>query len=276
METKHLTERLQKILAHAGYGSRRGCETMIEEGRVTVDGKISKLGDKADPQTQRITLDGMPIRKAQAHTYIMLHKPRGIISTTSDPEDRRTVRDLVNVPQRLYPVGRLDIKSEGLILLTDDGDLTQHLTHPRYEHPRVYRTLVDGEPGEADLRRWLRGINLDGEPVKFDAVEIISVSQGRTWLLVTVHEGRKHLVRRVINAMGYFVVRLIRVKMGPLQLDTLRPGRWRYLNRTEISALRKKVGLSDVPGGRPNPDKLRSKRNPNRRGSNSRSRKSRR
>jgi len=176
------TERLQKILAHAGYGSRRTCETMIEQGRVTVEGKVAKLGDKADPTAQRITLDGVPIRRPPAHTYIMLHKPRGILSTTNDPEDRRTVLDLVNVPQRLYPVGRLDADSEGLILLTDDGKLTQHLTHPSYGHARVYRVLVDGEPGEAELTRWRRGINLDGNPMGFDRVEVISQAHGRTWL----------------------------------------------------------------------------------------------
>ena len=236
-------DRLQKILAGAGYGSRRTCERMIEEGRVTVDGRIAQLGDKADPATQRITLDGVPIRRPRARTYIIVYKPRGYITTTNDPEGRRTVMNLVDLPQRLYPVGRLDADSEGLILLTDDGELTERLTHPRYGHPRVYRVLVAGEPTDETLERWRRGITLDGKRSRFDKLTVERRDHEQTWLRVTVHEGRKHLVRRIVAAMGHPAKRLIRVEMGPLKLGDLTARRWRYLHNSEIYALRKEVGL---------------------------------
>ncbi len=243
MENENL-ERLQKILANAGYGSRRACEALIEEGRVTVDGRVAQLGDKADPTTQRITLDGVPIRRPQAHTYIIVYKPRGYITTTDDPEGRRTIMDLIPLPQRLYPVGRLDADSEGLVLLTDDGELTERLTHPRYGHARVYRVLVAGEPTAETLERWRRGITLDGKPARFTQVKIEYQERGQSWLRVTVHEGRKHLIRRIVAALGHPAQRLIRVAMGSLQLGDLTTGRWRYLRDSEINALRQEAGLS--------------------------------
>lgn len=238
------SERLQKILAAAGYGSRRACEVMIEEGRVTVDGRIAQLGDKADPTTQRITLDGMPIRRPQAHTYVIVYKPRGYITTTDDPEGRKTILDLVPLPQRLYPVGRLDADSEGLVLLTDDGELTERLTHPRYGHARVYRALIAGEPTQETLERWQRGVTLDGRRSNFSQIKVEYQERGQTWLRVTIHEGRKHLVRRITAALGHPVQRLIRVEMGSLQLGDLTTGRWRYLREGEVNALRKEVGLT--------------------------------
>ncbi len=243
-------ERLQKILAQAGYGSRRACEAIIASGRVEVDGRIARLGDKADPTTQRIIVDGEPLRLPRGHTYIALYKPRGVISTTRDPGGRRTVLDLVPLPQRLYPVGRLDAESEGLILLTDDGELTERLTHPRYGHPRVYRVLVHGEPTARTLERWQRGITLDGKSARFHRVEVEAQERGRTWLRVTVLEGRKHLIRRIVAALGHPAMRLIRVKMGPISLGKLRPGQWRYLNRSELHALRKAVSRATSPSRR--------------------------
>lgn len=235
------TERLQKILARAGYGSRRACEKIIEEGRVTVDGRIASLGDNADPQTQKIVVDGVTLRyKPPTYTYIMLHKPQGVLSTVRDPHGRRTVLDLVQVPERIYPVGRLDYESEGLLLLTDDGELAQQLTHPRYEHSRVYRALVAGEPTAETLERWRRGIVLDGRPTRFDKVEVETLGRGETWLRITVHEGRNHLVRRVAAALGHPVLRLIRVEMGPLKLGELAPGRWRRLTVSEVKLLTNK------------------------------------
>jgi pseudouridine synthase len=217
---------------------------MIENGRVAVDRQIAQLGDKADPETQRITVDGVPIQMPRAYTYVMLNKPRGYLSTTSDPEGRRTVMDLVELPQRLYPVGRLDYESEGLILLTDDGELTQHLTHPRYGHARVYSVLVSGEPTAETLDRWRRGITLDGKRAHFDSVEVAEQEHGQTWLRITVYEGRRHLVRRIVAALGHPARRLIRVEMGPIQLGSLPSGRWRYLTPKEIDALRKEVGIA--------------------------------
>ena len=234
-------ERLQKILAHAGYGSRRGCEAFIEEGRVAVDGETATLGDKADPERQRITLDGKPIRGAREEIYIMLNKPRGVISTVDDPRGRRTVLDLVPIDKRIYPVGRLDANSEGLILLTNDGELTHRLTHPRYEHTRVYRVRVQDAPSRETLRRWQRGITLDGERVRFDVVRVEHSARGKSWLHVEVHEGRKHLVRRMVAALGHPADRLVREEMGPLRLGDLPPGRWRRLHPHEIRTLKRAV-----------------------------------
>jgi len=254
-------ERLQKILAHAGYGSRRACEDMIRQGRVIVDGRIAQLGDKADPESQRITLDGQPVRLTQspAHIYVMLNKPRGAISTVRDPHGRRTVRDLVPLPGRLYPVGRLDADSEGLILMTDDGQLTQRLTHPRYGHDRVYRVLVAGDPEPKTLDRWRRGITLDGKPARFKDVTVASRELDETWLRVTVTEGRNHLVRRIVAALGHPAQRLIRVQLGPLELGELPPKRWRYLTQVEIRALDKEVGVTLNPA-RPRTQYKRSSR----------------
>ncbi len=253
------TERLQKILASAGYGSRRSSERLIEEGRVTVDGKTATLGDQADPSRQRIEVDGVPISRPEPRFYIMLNKPRGIISTTSDPQGRKTVVDLVNLPRlrrgeppRLYPVGRLDAESEGLILLTNDGTLTQRLTHPSYEHPRVYRVLVEGLPEAATLERWKRGITMEGRPTAFDQVTVEEELRENCWLRVTVHEGRKHLVRRVVSALGHPPKRLIRVAMGPLELGNLPLGRWRHLTDDEVRMLQREVmGKSAEAGRRP-------------------------
>ena len=239
-------ERLQKIMARAGYGSRRACEKIIENGRVTLDGKIAQLGDKADFESQRITVDGITISKPQAYVYIILHKPRGYITTTSDPQGRRTVLDLVNLPQtrsprskqiRLYPVGRLDADSEGLLLLTNDGPLTQKLTHPSYEHPRIYRVLLDEEPSSKTLERWKNGITLDGKRTRFSSVLFDGQSRGKTWLRVTIHEGRNHLVRRMVAALGHPALRLVRIQMGPLQLNDLGLGQWRHLSKGEVRAL---------------------------------------
>ena len=253
------TERIQKILARAGYGSRRTCEKMIEDGRITVDGRLATLGEKADSETQRIYVDGVPIAKIQAYSYVILHKPRGYISTTSDPQGRRTVLDLVNLPQsksarssqvRLYPVGRLDADSEGLLLLTNDGPLTQLLTHPSYEHPRVYRVLLDEEPSKASMERWQSGITLDGKLTRFSSVILDGQSRGKTWLRVTIHEGRKHLVRRMVAALGHPAIRLVRIQMGPLHLNDLPLGQWRQLSRGEIHALHAATESANTPAGR--------------------------
>ncbi|MBN1260191.1 MAG: rRNA pseudouridine synthase [Anaerolineae bacterium] len=238
-------ERLQKILAHAGYGSRRACEEIIEAGRVTVDGRIAHLGDKADPEGQRIAVDGVTLKKvlSKPYTYVMLNKPRGVISTVRDPQGRRTVRDLVPLQERLYPVGRLDADSEGLILMTDDGELTQRLTHPSYEHARVYRVAIKGVPTEETLRRWQKGIMLDGKQTRFDGVELETADHDRAWLRITIHEGRKHLVRRMVAALGHPATRLIRVAIGSLKLGNLGAGRWRHLRAYEIAALLKTCDL---------------------------------
>jgi pseudouridine synthase len=282
---RHQQERLQKILARAGYGSRRACERIIEVGRVTVDGLVAGLGDQADPETQRIEVDGVVIPEPQPNVYIKVYKPRGYITTTSDPRGRKTVLDLITIPNtrrgeplRLYPVGRLDADSEGLLLLTNDGALTQRLTHPKYEHPRVYRVLVAGVPDAATLERWRKGITLDGRPSRFDGVVVESERKEETWLRVTIHEGRKHIVRRMVVALGHPAKRLIRVAMGPLRLGDLNPGQWRHLSRGEIEALGREIEDWRAAGARKRRGRSSSRRNSSSRrkrsssGSNSRRR----
>ncbi len=244
-------ERLQKVLAQAGYGSRRSCEEIIEAGRVTVEGRIAQLGDKVDPSRQAIFVDGVRMRyQPPTYVYVMLNKPRGVISTASDPQGRRTVLDLIPHKERLYPVGRLDADSEGLILLTNDGALTQRLTHPKFEHPRVYRVRVSGEVEEETVERWRKGIVLDGQLTRADKVEIEAKERDKTWLRFTVHEGRKHLIRRLVAALGHPARSLIRVEMGPLKLGELAPGRWRHLHHHEVRALQALTAPAGRSGNR--------------------------
>ncbi len=234
-----MEDRLQKILARAGFGSRRTCEELIRWGRVAVNGQIAQLGQKADPDRDRITLDGKPIRVKHRRTYVALHKPRGVLSDEGDGSGRlSTVRDLVSLPGRLFPVGRLDLRSEGLMLLTDDGDLAYRLTHPRFGHEKEYHALVEGEPDEATLRKWRRGVFLDGRRTAPARVSIIRKESGNTWLRVVLREGRKRQVRRVAAMLGHPVHRLIRVRIGPLRLGNLKPGQWRKLTSAEVETLR--------------------------------------
>jgi len=232
-------ERLQKVLAHAGIASRRKAEELIRAGRVQVNGKVvTKLGRKVALGHDVVAVDGRPISPPTSRTYILLHKPPGVLSTTSDPYGRPTVLDLVQTEARVYPVGRLDKDSEGLILLTDDGELTHRLLHPRFEHEREYRLLVEGTPDEGALRRLRTGVRL-GDGVTWPAVvEVEADTEGDgTWLRVVIHEGRKRQVRRMCQAVGHPVRRLIRVRMGSLRVGNLRSGEWRHLTREEIEAL---------------------------------------
>lgn len=236
-------ERLQKLLAAAGFGSRRACEELIVAGRVRVNGKVAGIGDKADPQRDKITLDGEAIA-AEKPVYIILNKPRGVVSSLDAQGDRRTVRDIVPVPERLYPVGRLDVLSEGLILLTNDGEVTNRLTHPRYGHDKEYRVLVYGRPAEKALEAWRRGVIITDEEGKPERtrpakVEVESSDRGgaATWLRVIMREGKKHQIRRVGETLGLRVARILRVRLGPLRLGDLKSGEWRPLTRTEIRSL---------------------------------------
>jgi 23S rRNA pseudouridine2605 synthase len=249
-----MEERLQKILAQAGYGSRRASEEFILQGRVMVNGRRAELGQKADPQVDRITVDGNLIALPDALTYVALHKPRGIISSLAAQGNRQTVRDLVSLPGRLYPVGRLDVDSEGLILLTNDGELTEYLTHPRYESEKEYRVLVRGEPDEDQLNAWRRGVMLEGKRTAPAKVRREDKSGAGTWLRVTMHEGRKHQIRDIGAALGLPVRRLIRVRMGALALGSLPPGEWRELKSGEVEALRAGLARAARPG-KPKPAK---------------------
>jgi 23S rRNA pseudouridine2605 synthase len=232
------SERLQKILARAGYGSRRSSEKLIEEGRVRVDGQVAKLGDSADISRQTVTVDGEKVRLPEEFRYIALYKPRGILSDTDDSRGRKTVLDLVPSAQRLFTVGRLDLTSEGLVLLTDDGALANRLLHPRYGHEREYQVLVTGRPPDDVLRKWRMGIVLDEEKTMPADVRVLRVESGNTWLKIVMREGKKRQIRRVAAALGHPVLKLIRVRIGPIRLGELKLGQWRLLSAGEVHTLR--------------------------------------
>jgi 23S rRNA pseudouridine2605 synthase len=232
-------ERLQKVLARAGVASRRAAEELIQQGRVTVNRQVvTQLGAKVNPTVDEIRVDGQHIQASPGHVYIMLNKPRGVLSVMEDPRGRRALADLVPVPVRLYPVGRLDATSEGLILLTDDGELANLLTHPRYQHEKEYRVLVNGYPSEATLEAWQRGVVLDGKQTAPAGVAAIRREKNATLLRVVMHEGRKRQLRSVAALLGHPVRELRRVRLGPLALGTLEAGQWRYLTPKEIDGLR--------------------------------------
>lgn len=230
-------ERIQKILAQAGYGSRRSCEELIVAGRVHVDGVVAVLGQKADPARQVITVDGERVRLPDTRLYLALNKPRGVLSDTEDARGRKTVLDLVPHQGHLFAIGRLDLTSEGLVLLTNDGDLANRLLHPRYGHEREYRVRVAGRPTEDVIRAWSRGIVLDGEKTRPAQVKVLKAEAGDTWLQVIMQEGKKRQIRRVAAALGHPVRALIRVRIGPIRLGRLAPGEWRPLTPREVQAL---------------------------------------
>jgi len=246
-----MEERLQKIMAQAGLGSRRDCEELIIAGRVRVNGAVAIIGQKADPQADKITLDGRAIKPAEQKVYIALHKPRYVLSTV-EPEGgdtRQTVRDLLPVSERLYPVGRLDFESEGLVLMTNDGDLAQKLTHPSHGHSKEYRVLLGRHPDDEQLATWRRGVVLeDGYKTQSAEVRIESLAGKGAWLRIVMREGRKRQIREIGAILALPVVRIVRVRIGNLLLGTLKPGEWRYLTSTEIVALKQdRPGLPAYP-----------------------------
>ncbi|MBT3391590.1 MAG: rRNA pseudouridine synthase [Chloroflexi bacterium] len=235
-----MEERVQKIMAHAGIGSRRACEKIIEQGLVTVNGQRATLGMKADPEKDRIEVKGEPIRAAQKLVYIALNKPRGVISAVTSPDPRPTVRDLVEIPGRLYPVGRLDIESEGLMLLTNDGNLANRLTHPKYGHEKEYSVLVASRPDEKQLSVWRNGVVLeDGYRTKPVQVFVTSTKGKGAWLKVIMREGRKRQIREMGRLTGLPIVRITRMRIGNLRLGDLKSRQWRYLTEDEITELKK-------------------------------------
>lgn len=232
-------ERVQKILARAGYGSRRASEEIISAGRVRINGVIAALGSKADPSRDTITVDNQPIARAQAPVYIAVNKPQGILSEVSPDEPRETVRDLVPLPGHMFIVGRLDLDSEGLILMTNDGELANRLTHPRYGHEKEYRVLVGSRPDEEQFQAWRHGIVLeDGHRTAPADVRLEGISGKNAWLRVILHEGRKRQIREMGKLTGLPVLRIIRVRIGTLTLGELKPGQWRELRPDEVRALR--------------------------------------
>lgn len=269
-----MEERLQKILAQAGFGSRRSCEDLITSQRVRVNGKVAELGSKADAQRDTIVVDGQSIPKLAAHLYIALNKPREILSDIDPKDPRQTVHDLVKVPGHLFAVGRLDYDSEGLILLTNDGELANRLTHPRYGHEKEYRVLVATRPDDEQLDTWRRGVVLaDGYRTKPAQVAIDSLAGKGAWLRVILREGRKRQIREVGGRIGLHVQRIMRIRIGNLLLGELKVGEWRYLTNEEIRKL--KAGVSQpepktFPEQRPSQRPRSTTRSYERSGSNSR------
>jgi 23S rRNA pseudouridine2605 synthase len=246
--------RLQKAMAWAGVGSRRASERLIRQGRVRVNGEVvTEMGIQVDPATDQITVDGQAIEIAPQRQYIKLYKPAGYLSVLHDERGRPDLSDLVPNLESVHPVGRLDLDSEGLILLTDDGALTQRLTHPRYEHEKEYLVLVRGTPGEDVLRRLREGVALkDGMTASAEVSHLASTAwgpapSGSSYLRLVLHEGRKRQIRRMCAAVGHPVERLIRVRIGPIELGDLPPGAYRRLTKVELERLRAQVDW-DTPG----------------------------
>ena len=233
-------ERVQKVLAQAGYGSRRSCEELILAGRVKINGQLAILGSKADPSKDVILVDDQKIPKQPQTIYIALNKPQGVISDVETHDDpRKTVRDMVQVPGHLFSVGRLDYESEGLILLTNDGDLANRLTHPRYGHEKEYRVQVVNRPDDRQLEAWRHGVVLeDGYRTAPAQVRVESNANKGSWLRVILHEGRKRQIREMGRQTGLPVLRIIRIRIGTLLLGDLKLGDWRYLKPEEIKLLK--------------------------------------
>jgi 23S rRNA pseudouridine2605 synthase len=237
-----MPERLQKVMAAAGIASRRASELLISAGRVTVNGQVASLGDRVDAESDVVEVDGERVIVDTTLRYLMLNKPQGFVSTTSDPEGRPTVMDLVNLDERLYPVGRLDQDTEGLLLLTNDGELANRLLHPSYGVERSYLALVPGPVRREMMRRLDEGIELDDGPARPKRVRVVEEHRGKALLEVVMTEGRKREVRRMLAAVGLPVERLARVAFGGVELGDLRQGKWRFLDRPEIARLHAAVG----------------------------------
>ena len=235
--------RLQKLIAGTGLASRRKAEELITSGRVTINGSVVKeLGTKVDPDRDHVKVDGKHLRAAQPYVYLILNKPKNVMSTLDDPEGRPTVKDLLHgVTVRVFPVGRLDFDSEGLMLLTNHGDLAQALLHPRYHVPKTYLIKVKGVLDDAKIEALERGVKLEDGFTAPAKVNKVSRAESNSWLEVTIHEGRKHQVKRMVEAVGHSVIKLVRIRMGPLLLGDLAPREYRFLTDREANRLRELV-----------------------------------
>lgn len=231
--------RLQKLLAQSGVGSRRRCEELMLAGVVVVDGEVvTRLGTKVDPSTAVIRVDGKRLPPISPNVYLALNKPRGVVSTMSDPEGRRTLSDVVaDRPERLFHVGRLDTDTSGLIILTNDGDFAQRLAHPSYEVDKTYVAEVTGEVTKATLRKFREGVTLDDGPVTVSRTRIVQHGTGKTIVELVIHEGRNKIVRRLLEHVGHPVTRLTRTRIGPVRLGQLKSGELRELTLEELGTL---------------------------------------
>ncbi len=230
-------QRLQKVMAAAGVASRRASEELISQGRVTVDGEVAHLGQKVDAASADVRVDGERINVDPDRVYIMLNKPQGVVTTVDDPEGRPTVMDLINLPQRLFPVGRLDKETEGLLLLTNDGELAHALMHPSYEVERTYVALVNAPVRKKTLAELRAGVELDDGPAVPRSVSVVEETAQRVLLEIVMTEGRNREVRRLVGGVGLKLERLARVAYGGVRLDDLRQGKWRFLRQDEIGRL---------------------------------------
>jgi 23S rRNA pseudouridine2605 synthase len=236
-------ERLQKVLAQRGLGSRRACEELVAEGRVTVNGEVALLGRRVDIEVDRIEVDGAPLAVRPGLTYYLLNKPRGVVTTLADPQRRPIVTDFVPTEPRVFPVGRLDADTEGLLILTNDGDLSHRLTHPSYGVEKEYTAEVAGRPSAAAVRMLREGVELEDGITAPAKVALAPPNL----LRITIHEGRNRQVRRMCEAVGHPVRRLVRIRVGPISDRRLKPGTWRELSMVEIRALERSV--ADVSDG---------------------------
>ena len=238
-------ERLNKIIAIAGITSRRRADGLISLGRVTVNGQVEKrVGSKAVWGVDSINVDGHPIPDPPKKIYLLLNKPFGYVSTLHDPEGRPIIRDLVkDVKERVYPIGRLDFDSSGLLILTNDGELAFRLMHPKFHIPRTYKVIVEGSLSDTSVERLKKGVILDDGPTNPARVRIIETQQGRSVVRITIFEGRSREIRRMCEAVGHKTLKLTRIGYGNLNLGGLKVGKYRHLNNVEIKALRKLIGL---------------------------------
>jgi 23S rRNA pseudouridine2605 synthase len=242
-DTERSGERLQKVLAQRGLGSRRACEDLVAEGRVTVNGEVALLGRRVDIEVDRIEVDGAPLAVRPGLIYYLLNKPRGVVTTLADPQRRPIVTDFVPAEPRVFPVGRLDADTEGLLLLTNDGDLSHRLTHPSFGVEKEYMAEVAGRPSAAAVRMLREGVELEDGTT---APAKVALSPPNL-LRITIHEGRNRQVRRMCDAVGHPVRRLVRVRVGPISDRRLKPGTWRELSMVEIRAL--ELSVADVGDG---------------------------
>jgi 23S rRNA pseudouridine2605 synthase len=236
-------QRIQKVLAHAGVASRRAVEEMIEQGRVKVNGARARLGQRIDPAKDSVEVDGSRVPLQAELRYLLLNKPVGVVTTADDPEGRETVLDYIETDERVWPVGRLDIETEGALLITNDGELTHRLTHPSYEVPKTYLAEVRGSVGNRVIRSLLSGVELDDGVARAREARIVEQAKGDTLLELVLTEGRNREIRRMLDALGFTVVALVRVGIGPLRLGRLKAGTYRRLTPAEVMALYRSAGL---------------------------------
>jgi len=240
-------QRLQKIIAQAGVCSRRKAEILLAQNRVVVNGEKAHLGDKADPCSDNVYVDNLPVVKKVEHKVFLLNKPIGVISSCKDPHGRLTVLSLLpaNLRKGLHPVGRLDLNSRGAILLTNHGELTLRLTHPRYSHAKTYHVKVEGIPSKETLKEWRNGVILNGQPTLKASIHLLQSTKEQSLLKIILKEGRKRQIRRVAKLLGHPIVDLQRIAIGPIQLNNLQEGHWRELTQSEYLMLTKSSDVKE-------------------------------